>query len=122
MCVDIILKYVNVFSCVFIKAALINIINTLQIRFFLRKIGCIASQDLTIVPGDCSSFYRCYNNILYVLACPTGKYFDVTTSACKPSYLVACNSTKTTSTTTEATTTTIVSPGKSNSKSKTFTQ
>ncbi len=30
-----------------------------------NNIGCQSSQDLTAVPGDCSRFYRCANNILY---------------------------------------------------------
>lgn len=45
----------------------------LKIKFFK---ACDSSLDLTRVPGDCSKFYRCSNNLLYTQTCPEDTVFD----------------------------------------------
>lgn len=54
--------------------------------------SCSSSIDLTPVPGDCSQFYRCVNNVQSILNCPYGYLFDRTAKTCKPANEVNCNS------------------------------
>lgn len=62
----------------------------LEFKYF-EKIACSISIDLTPVPGDCTKFYRCGSNVLFIYSCPVGTYFNTATKNCAAGTLANCN-------------------------------
>lgn len=54
--------------------------------------SCSPTIDLTPLPGNCSQFYRCINNVQTILSCPSGYLFDRVTKTCNLANQVNCNS------------------------------
>ncbi|KAK7113445.1 chitinase-3-like protein 1 [Littorina saxatilis] len=74
--------------------------------------------------NDCSKFYRCISNVVYEFTCPSGLYFDLTSTACDYPEVVNCDagSTESPEVTTQSTTTTTQSSTTSTQSTTATTQ
>lgn len=52
--------------------------------------GCDPNLVKKQVPGDCSSFYKCFNDNLVVLKCPSGFLYDSEKQMCVGSRKAKC--------------------------------
>lgn len=58
-----------------------------------NNLPCDPSRDRTSVPGDCTRFYKCLDNMLMTLNCPNGYLFDSITRNCQIANLAVCQNT-----------------------------
>ena len=45
---------------------------------------------MIINPSDCSKYFRCVKNMLFILICPTGYNFDTESKLCNKATNVDC--------------------------------
>jgi hypothetical protein len=66
------------------------------LHFLINFVESCSHLDFTRSPNDCSTFYRCSNNILYTFYCPSGLLFDESVKVCNYANMVNCNTQTTT--------------------------